>query len=108
MFIILVSGYGRRKVRIKLIIACFIIAGALFCYWRINYLSEQNTLLKAENNELKTQWEKEKQNVLEASIRVQKLNEIIASNADVKSWADNPIALPVLGELRKQYLRKGN
>lgn len=89
--------------RTKLIIVCFIVAGALFCYWRINYLSEQNTLLKAENNELKTQWEKEKQNVLEASKRIQKLNKVIADNSAVKSWADNPIALPVLSELRKQY-----
>lgn len=89
--------------RIRLILATILIAGAVLGCWLIKYQYDTITALKAENKQLKTNWEKEKQNVLEASIRVQKLNEIIASNADVKSWADNPIALPVLSELRKQY-----
>lgn len=89
--------------RIRLILAAILIAGAVFGCWLIKYQYDTINALKAENKELKTNWEKEKQNVIQASIRVQKLNEIIASSADVKSWADNPIALPVLSELRKQY-----
>jgi hypothetical protein len=89
--------------RIKLIIAAILTALALFCYWRISYLTEQNTLLKAENTELKTQWEKEKENVLEASKRIQKLNKVIADNSAVKSWADTPINDVILSELRKQH-----
>lgn len=94
---------GIRVMRIRLILAAILIAGAVLGCWLIKYQYDTITALKAENKQLKTNWEKEKQNVLEASKRVQKLNEIIASNADVKSWADNPIALPVLSELRKQY-----
>lgn len=90
--------------RTKLIIACFIIAGALFCYWRINYLSEQNTLLKAENNELKTQWEKERKANVEASKRIQELNKIIEKNPESADYSATRIDGALLNQLRKQYL----
>jgi uncharacterized protein YxeA len=89
--------------RTKLIIVFFIVAGALFCYWRINYLSEQNTLLKAENNSLKTQWEKEKENVLAASKRIQELNKIIEKNPASADYSATRIDGALLNELRKQY-----
>lgn len=58
---------------------------------------------KIENKQLKDNWEKEKQNVLAAGVRIQKLNKIIADNENSKLWSDTPIDLLVADELRKQY-----
>lgn len=90
--------------RTKLIIACIIIAGAVFGCWLIKYQYDTITALKVENKQLKTNWEKEKQNVLEASKRIQELNKIIEKNPASADYSATRIDGALLNELRKQYL----
>ena len=88
----------------KLIIAVFLAVGVVFVWWRINYLTEQNAVLRAENKELKQSYEMEKKNVVEASNRIQELNKIIEKNPTSADYSSTLIDGALLKQLRKQYL----
>lgn len=90
--------------RIRLILGAILIAGAVFGCWLIKYQYDTITALKAENKQLKTNWEKEKQNVLEASKRIQQLNKIIEKNPESADYSATRIDGALLNQLRKQYL----
>lgn len=92
--------------RIRLILAAILIAGAVLGCWLIKYQYDTITALKAENKELKTNWEKEKQDVLEKSKRIQELNKVIQNSKDSRDYSGIRIDSALLAELRKQYLRK--
>ena len=71
---------------------------------RLETKTEQLEQKTTENEQLKANWEKEKQSVLEASKRIKTLNDIIANNQDSKRWADSPLDKRLINELYNQYL----
>lgn len=94
--------------RIKLILACFLIAGAVFACWLIKYQYDRITALETKVTEYQKQAEKDKQDVLEKSKRIQELNKVIQNSKDSREYSGIRIDSSLLAELRKQYLRKGN
>ncbi|MBQ2176217.1 MAG: hypothetical protein II453_14540 [Alphaproteobacteria bacterium] len=94
--------------RIKLIIACFLIAGAVLGCWLIKYQHDRITALETKITEYQKQAEKDKKDVLEKSKRIQELNKVIQNSKDSREYSGIRIDSSLLAELRKQYLRKGN
>lgn len=99
--------------RTKLIIAVFLVAGAILIAWLIKYQYERIISLESQKNELELkleekeqQLEKEKQDALEKSKRIQELNKIIKENPASANYGASAIDGALLDELRKQYLSK--
>jgi len=97
---------NRINIYCWLIALTILICGSFYVKYvtqKLDAVKSELQTYKIENKELKDNWEKEKQNVLEASKRIKTLNDIIASNEDSKRWSDNPIDKLIADELRKQY-----
>ena len=94
--------------KFKLILFMVAIAVVIFGCWLIKYQYDKITSLEAKKNELEAVIEKEKQDVLEKSKRIQELNKVIQNSKDSREYSGIRIDSALLAELRKQYLRKGN
>lgn len=94
--------------KIKLILAAILIAGAVVACWLIKYQYDRITALEGKITEYQKQAEKDKQDVLEKSKRIQELNKVIQNSKDSLEYSGIRIDSSLLAELRKQYLRKGN
>lgn len=102
------SVFGDRVMRIKLILVAILITGAVFACWLIKYQYDRITALETKVTEYQKQAEKDKQDVLEKSKRIQELNKVIQNSKDSREYSGIRIDSSLLAELRKQYLRKGN
>lgn len=94
--------------KINLILAAILIAGAVVACWLIKYQYDRITALETKVTEYQKQAEKDKQDVLEKSKRIQELNKVIQNSKDSLEYSGIRIDSSLLAELRKQYLRKGN
>ena len=94
--------------KIKLILAAILITGAVVACWLIKYQYDKITALETKVTEYQKQAEKDKQDVLEKSKRIQELNKVIQNSKDSLEYSGIRIDSALLAELRKQYLRKGN
>lgn len=86
----------------------FLLAGAVFVCWLIIYQHDKINSLEGKISDLTAQAEKDKQDVLEKSKRIQELNKVIQNSKDSHEYSGIRIDSALLAELRKQYLRKGN
>ena len=86
----------------KLIILAILILGGMV----IKYQYDIITSLKHEVSEYKEQAEKEKQDALEKSKRIQELNKIIKESPESANYSAGHIDGNLLSQLRKQYLSK--
>lgn len=94
--------------KIKLILAAILITGAVVACWLIKYQYDKITSLETKVTEYQKQAEKDKQDVLEKSKRIQELNKVIQNSKNSLEYSGIRIDSALLAELRKQYLRKGN
>lgn len=99
---------AHKMTKIKLILAAILITGAVVACWLIKYQYDRITALETKVTEYQKQAEKDKQDVLEKSKRIQELNKVIQNSKDSRDYSGIRIDSALLGELRKQYLRKGN
>ena len=97
-----------KMTKIKLILAAILIAGAVVACWLIKYQYDKITALETKVTEYQKQAEKDKQDVLEKSKRIQELNKVIQNSKNSLEYSGIRIDSALLAELRKQYLRKGN
>ena len=97
-----------KMTKIKLILAAILITGAVVACWLIKYQYDKITALETKVTEYQKQAEKDKQDVLEKSKRIQELNKVIQNSKDSLEYSGIRIDSALLAELRKQYLRKGN
>ena len=81
------------------VLAC----GAVFCIWRINYLSEQLTLSRAENRALNDTLEKAKNAEMEANEQIKKLRAIKNSNTETADWYNMRLGSDVIMLLSERY-----
>ena len=89
--------------RIKLIIACFLIAGAVLGCWLIKYQHDGITALEAKKTELEATIEKARQANVEANKQIEKLREVKNTDTKVADWYNLRIASNVLMLLRQRY-----
>lgn len=87
----------------NIIIAIFCILGALFCWWRINYLEEQLTLSIAKNDELNATLEKAREANVQANIQIKKLRELKATDNETADWYNSRLPDSVLMLLQERY-----
>lgn len=99
---------AHEMTKIKLILAVILITGAVVACWLIKYQYDKITALETKVTEYQKQAEKDKQDVLEKSKRIQELNKVIQNSKDSLEYSGIRIDSALLAELRKQYLRKGN
>ena len=99
---------AHEMTKIKLILAAILITGAVVACWLIKYQYDKITALETKVTEYQKQAEKDKQDVLEKSKRIQELNKVIQNSKDSLEYSGIRIDSALLAELRKQYLRKGN
>lgn len=82
---------------------CVILAVlVILCFWRINYLVEENTVLTGENNGFRIELKRRNENVLALSERNKKLEQAVASDKSGFDWSYNTYNSPISVELRKQ------
>ena len=99
---------AHEMTKIKLILAAILITGAVVACWLIKYQYDKITALETKVTEYQKQAEKDKQDVLEKSKRIQELNKVIQNNKNSLEYSGIRIDSALLAELRKQYLRKGD
>ena len=99
---------AHEMTKIKLILAAILITGAVVACWLIKYQYDRITALETKITEYQKQAEKDKQDVLEKSKRIQELNKVIQNNKNSLEYSGIRIDSALLAELRKQYLRKGD
>lgn len=96
--------------KIKLILAAILIAGAMIACWLIKYqydtitnLISQKTELELKLDEKEQQIEKAKQANLEANREIKKLREIKLIDTETSAWFNSPIPHSVSVQLQERY-----
>lgn len=89
--------------RIKLILAAVVVAGAAFAAWLIKHQYDKITALEAKKNELEAVIEKEKQANVEANKQIKKLRELKANDNEVNDWSNMRIPHSLSLLLQERY-----
>lgn len=96
--------------KVKLIIAVFLVAGAILVAWLIKYQYERIISLESQKNELELkldekeqQIEKAKQANLEANREIKKLRQLKAQDNAVADWYNTPLPDSVIMLLQERY-----